>query len=57
VSRDREPIRKIEQRFEDNNVDNITYRQWITTVRSTLETTVSFSDFLKSFAEKLNILF
>jgi hypothetical protein len=46
-------IRKIEQRFEDNNVDNITYRQWITTVRSALETTVqSFSNFLESFTEK-----
>jgi hypothetical protein len=45
------------QKLEDNNMDNITYTQWMVSVRSTLETTVqSCSDFLKSFAEKLNIL-
>jgi hypothetical protein len=50
-------IRNIEQIFEDN-IDNITYRQKMTTDRSTPETTVqSCSDFLRCFAEKLNILF
>jgi hypothetical protein len=50
-------IKNIEQRFEDNNADNITYRQWMTTDRSTLETAVqSCSAFLKSFAEKLDIM-
>jgi hypothetical protein len=47
-------IKNIEQRFEDNNEDNITYRQWMTTDRSTLERTVqSCSDFLELFAERL----
>jgi ABC-type uncharacterized transport system ATPase subunit len=50
-------IRNIGQRFEGNNVDNITYIQWVTTDSSTLETTVqSCSDFFETFAEKLNIL-
>jgi hypothetical protein len=50
-------IENTEQRFEDNNIDNVTYRHWMTTDISDLETTVqSCSDFTKSFAEKLNIL-
>jgi hypothetical protein len=51
-------IKRIEQRFENDNIDNITYKEWKTTDRSTPETTVqSCTHFLKSFAEKLNILF
>jgi hypothetical protein len=49
-------IKNIAQEFEDNNIDSITYRQWMTTDRSTLESTVQSCDFLESFAEKLNIL-
>jgi hypothetical protein len=46
-------IKNTEKRSEDNNIDNITYKEWLTTDRSTLETTVkSCSDFLKSFTEK-----
>jgi hypothetical protein len=33
-------IRNTEQRFEGSNIDNITYSQWMTTDRSTMETTV-----------------
>jgi hypothetical protein len=47
-------IKSIEQIWS-NNTDNIICRQWMTTARSTLETTVqSFSDILESFAEELN---
>jgi hypothetical protein len=49
--------KKIEKRFEHNSVDNITYKQWMATDRSTLETTaLSCSNFLESFTENLNIL-
>jgi hypothetical protein len=49
-------IKNTEQRFEEY-IDNISYRQWMATDRSTVETTVqSYSDFLESFAEKLNVL-
>jgi hypothetical protein len=49
-------IKNIAQEFKDDNIDNVTYRQWMTTDRSTLETIVqSCSDFLKSFAKMLNI--
>jgi hypothetical protein len=50
-------IRNTEQRFEDNSIDSITYRQWMTADRPSLKTTVqSCSNFLKSFDEKLIIL-
>jgi hypothetical protein len=45
-------IKSIGQRFEDNNVDNITYRQWMATDRSTLEATMQpCSDFLQSLLQ------
>jgi hypothetical protein len=48
-------IKNSEQRYEDNSVDNITYRQWMTTDRSILDTTVhSSSDFLEFFAKTLS---
>jgi hypothetical protein len=50
-------IKNIEQGLEEYNVVNATYRQWMTTDRSTMERTVqSCSDFLEPFAEKLNFL-
>jgi hypothetical protein len=49
-------IRNTEYMSEDNNIDNITYRQWLISDRSTLETTVHLADYIKSFAEKLNII-
>jgi septation ring formation regulator EzrA len=50
-------LKNTEQKSEENNTDNITYSRLMTTDRQTLETTVlSCSDFLKSFAEYLNIL-
>jgi hypothetical protein len=43
-------IRNTELRFEDDNIDNITYRQWMTSDISTMETTVqSCSDFKSTF--------
>jgi hypothetical protein len=49
-------IRNIEQKFENSSIDRLTYRQWMTADISTLETTTQFcGDFVKPFAEKLNI--
>lgn len=46
------------QRYEDNNLNYITYRQWMTTDRSILETSLlSCSDFFESFVLVLHILF
>lgn len=50
-------LKSTEHRFSDNKTDNIPYKQWMTTDRQTLQTTVeSYSDLLESFADKLNIL-
>jgi hypothetical protein len=49
-------IRNIEQRFKNSSVDDTTYRQWMTTDRSTSETALqTCRDLLKTFAEKFNI--
>lgn len=49
-------IRNTEHRSE-NNIDNITYKQWMTIDRSTLQTTVqSCIEFKQSSVEKLSIL-
>jgi hypothetical protein len=54
-------IKNIEQIFEDSGVDNLNYRKWTNTDRSTLETTAKyFSDFLESLAlfhSKTEIMF
>ena len=43
--------------FDDNMIDNVTYKQWITVDRSTLETISSTSDeFIEAFCSKLGML-
>jgi hypothetical protein len=48
---------KISDYFNDNEVENITFKQWISTDRSTLETLVKSSeDFTAVLIEKLQLL-
>ena len=43
--------------LEDNMIDNVTYRQWVTVDRSSLETVSKTSDeFIDAICEKLKVL-
>ena len=42
--------------LDDNDVDQIVYKQWVSTDRSTLETRASAEEFVDTFCEKLELL-
>jgi hypothetical protein len=47
----------LENIFEENAIEAITHKQWLTTDRSTIETTIKSSeDFLDTLTDKLSAL-
>jgi len=43
--------------FDENMIDEVVYKQWVSVDRSTLETVCSISeDFVETFCEKLQVL-
>lgn len=49
--------KKLRKLIDDNMIDTITYKQWVSVHRSTLETVSNSSDdFLDAFCDKLEIL-
>lgn len=50
-------IEQLEQNFEENFIENITYKQWVTTVKTSLQTLISTVDeFLQFLSNGLNTL-